>query len=202
MIDAAFGRRRRLNEPGSVLLTFDDGPDPNVTPGVLDRLKAFEARAVFFVVGSRIPNAPHLLQRIVDEGHLLGNHTFMHQLDRDPDPVTYYRDVQKCQQAIAELVGQEPRLFRAPMGRSSAGALFAPRLLNLRQVLWSADSQDWRLRSAEGAAAAAERLCAEVSAGDIVLMHDDNPWVLTVLDTLLPHLRARGFDLGRAVSTL
>lgn len=201
MVDSAFGRRRRLDEPGSVLLTFDDGPDPDVTPGVLDRLSAYEARAVFFVVGNRISKAPQLLRRILDEGHLLGNHTFTHRLDRDPDPVTYYCDVQRCQQAIEELVGQRPRLFRAPMGRSSAGALIAPRLLKLRQVLWSLDSEDWNLRSEEAAVACGKRLCGSVAGGDIVLLHDDNPNVLKVLDVLLPNLKTQELDLAHGIET-
>ena len=201
-LDFACGRQRNLKIPGAVLLTFDDGPDPEVTSAVLDRLRAFGARAIFFVVGSRLGKAPHLLARILKEGHLLGNHTFAHRLDRDPGPIAYYRDVQQCQRAIQELTGQQPRLFRAPMGRSSAGALLAPRLLNLKQVLWSADSADWRLRSREAALECAARLCTTVVPGDIVLLHDDNPWVVTVLDELLPHLRSQGVDLTNGVTAV
>jgi peptidoglycan-N-acetylglucosamine deacetylase len=196
VLDWTFCRKRRLKDPDAVLLSFDDGPDPDVTPKVLERLRAFEARALFFVVGSRIPKAPHLLKRIEDEGHVLGNHTFSHRLDRDPNPLTYYRDVQKCQHVVEELTGHRPHLFRAPMGRSSAGALLTPRLLRLTHVLWSADSNDWKLRSEDAALACAERLSTTVAPMDIVLLHDDNPWVVTVLDVLLPNLVLRGFDLA------
>ena len=62
----------------SVLLTFDDGPHPEVTPAVLDLLKQYDARAVFFVVGNRIPLAPWVLRQILDGGHQIGNHTYYH----------------------------------------------------------------------------------------------------------------------------
>lgn len=199
LLDWTFCRQRRLYERSEVLLTFDDGPHPDITPAVLDRLRAYGARAVFYVVGNRIPRAPHLLQRIIDEGHILGNHTYTHRLDRDSDLWSYYRDVQKCQRVIKAIVGEEPRYFRAPMGRSSVGALIVPRMLRLRHMLWSADSQDWRLRSDDAAAACGKRLCATVRGGDIVLFHDDNPCVIAVLDIFLPHLVSQGFDLSSAV---
>jgi peptidoglycan/xylan/chitin deacetylase (PgdA/CDA1 family) len=88
------------------------------------------------------------------------------------------------------------------MGRRSAGALLSPRLLGLKHILWSADSDDWKLRSKDAAIACGQRLCDTVQGGDIVLLHDDNPWTVTVLDLLLPSLVARGLDLRSAVEVL
>ena len=155
-----------------------------------------------FAVGSRINGSGALLKRIVDEGHLIGNHSYEHRLESDPWPIAYLRDVRRCQATLLELTGRRPSLFRAPMGRHSVGALVTPRLLGLRHVLWSADCDDWQLRDAQAARESGERLCGTVQPGDIVLLHDDNPWVVTVLDILLPALQSRGIDLHSAVERL
>ena len=201
-VDGVFGRRRRLRDSRSVLLTFDDGPHPKVTPAVLDRLRAFQARAVFFVVGNRIEKAPELLPQILEEGHRIGNHSFEHRLERDPKLISYLADVKRCQARLTELTGVTPDLFRAPMGRSSSGALLAPRLLGLNHILWSLDSRDWELRAEKEAVVCGEKLCSAVRGGDIVLLHDDNQWTIKVLDIFLPTLNNRGFDLRYGVDSL
>jgi peptidoglycan/xylan/chitin deacetylase (PgdA/CDA1 family) len=198
-----FAAARKVGREGGnrVLLTFDDGPHAEFTEGVLHRLSRYGARAVFFVVGDRIPAAPQVLPRILAGGHLLGNHTFSH-LAREPWPVAYAKDVVRCQRAVEALTGQRPRLFRPPLGRVSLTSLVVPRLLGLNCVYWSVDSDDWRLRSQADARACAERLKGLVGAGDILLLHDDHPYVLPVLDVLLPWLSSRGYDLGGAVRFL
>jgi peptidoglycan-N-acetylglucosamine deacetylase len=186
----------------AVLLTFDDGPRADVTPGVLDRLERYAARAVFFAVGKRIRHAPALLPQIVAAGHTLGNHTFSHVLDRPVGLRAYLQDIAKCQALVESLTGIAPRLFRPPQGRTTFASLAAPKLLGLRTVCWSVDLHDWRLRQAEDARALGIRLAGVVGPGDIVLLHDDNPCVLTVLDVLLPALAERGLDLHSGVSVL
>jgi peptidoglycan/xylan/chitin deacetylase (PgdA/CDA1 family) len=202
LLDVCFGRRRTVNLANAVLLTFDDGPNADITPSVLDRLRDFQTRAVFFVVGNRTDGSVEILKRILAEGHLIGNHTYTHPLGRDPGPISYVRDVRRNQELLEQLTARPPRLFRAPMGRNSPGALISPRLLGLQQVLWSVDSEDLRLRTTAEAAARAEQLKNEISGGDIVLMHDDNQCALTMLDVLLPHLKSRGLDLHSAVETV
>jgi peptidoglycan/xylan/chitin deacetylase (PgdA/CDA1 family) len=201
-LDVIFARRRRAPSTQAVLLTFDDGPHPTVTPAVLDRLAAHEARAIFFIVGSRIGKAPSMPAKVLAAGHRLGNHTHLHRLDRDPWFVPYVQDVRRCQDDIVAVTGSSPTLFRAPMGGRGLGAWVAPRVLGLRHVLWSVDSRDWTLRSAAAAAECGEALCSRVQGGDIVLFHDDNPWTPAVLDIVLPCLKARGLDLRTAVDGL
>ncbi len=198
----AFGVQRRLPEGNGLLLTFDDGPDPETTPAVLHLLAEFGAKAVFFIVGNRIPKAPHVLARILAEGHSIGNHTYLHPLDRVPPLAAYYRDVKQCQAVIESHTGRRPILFRPPMGRLTLGSLVAPRLAGLRTMLWSVDVDDWTLRNETDSVAAGRRLAASAAPGDIVLLHDDNPCVLTVLETALPQLRTRRLDLGQALSGL
>jgi peptidoglycan-N-acetylglucosamine deacetylase len=190
----------------SVLLTFDDGPHPETTPTVLRLLKQYDARAIFFVVGARIERAPHLLNRILEEGHLLGNHSYAHPVDGQPWFGAYLKDLAKCQEAVGKLTGTKPKLFRPPLGRFSFNSMVAPRLLGLMPVLWSIDARDWGLKSAVEARAAAERLAERLSErprrNDIVLMHDDHSYTGTILETILPLLSGQNCDLRSALDTI
>jgi peptidoglycan/xylan/chitin deacetylase (PgdA/CDA1 family) len=177
---APFSRTRGAG-PG-VALTFDDGPHPDHTPAVLDRLAAFGVRAAFFLVGNRISD-PALVARIADAGHTLGNHTFGH-------PVPDWRavrgpcvDVRRCQELVPGAT-----LFRPPQGRLTPGLWWAARRLELRCVGWSLDSGDWRCRTAADATRCAREVLERVRPGDIVLFHDDHRWIGPILDVVLPSL--------------
>ena len=116
VICVCFSVVRRIPKSDGILLTFDDGPDPNVTLAVLDLLRQYEAKAIFFICGRRIENAPEMLARIVAEGHVLGNHSFAHW--KRPDTPggwkEYANDLKKCDEAIAEYIPEPVKLFRAP----------------------------------------------------------------------------------------
>jgi peptidoglycan/xylan/chitin deacetylase (PgdA/CDA1 family) len=191
-----------------VLLTFDDGPHPHVTEAVLDRLDAYRARAVFFLIGQRVEQAPRLLRRIQERGHLLGNHTYLHAdsyiLSDRPRPGfrEYARDIRRCQAVIQEHTGSRPKLFRPPGGRLTPSTLLAPWYLGLKSVTWSLEVADWRFRSTAEARRGAEELARDVAPGDIVLLHDDNSCVLDVLDAILPVMESRRYDLFSAIDYL
>jgi peptidoglycan/xylan/chitin deacetylase (PgdA/CDA1 family) len=186
----------------SLLLTFDDGPHAEITPAVLDRLRAFGARGVFFVVGQRIEQAPALLRRIRDEGHLLGNHSY-HHIRHKPFQFRACRDdLLRCQSLIQENTGERPVLYRPPFGQLTAATLLTARWLGLRTVTWSVDSDDWRSRTPTSAELVVGELLDRIAPRDIVLLHDDHPGVLTILDRLLPVLKARHLDLERGVDWL
>lgn len=189
-----------------VLLTFDDGPHPQVTPAVLDRLDAYGAKAVFFVVGRRIKHAPDLVREIHRRGHVIGNHSYLHRLSdvlpSRPRPrlVTYYADARRCQAAVAQQTQMAPTLFRPPGGRVTWTTLAVPRVLGMRCVKWSQDVEDWRFSSSSDGRAGALELLRTIAAGDIVLLHDNNPIVLDLLDLLLPGLCERQYDLSQGVN--
>lgn len=193
---------RHLKTPGAVLLSFDDGPHLDVTPRVLERLAAHGARAVFFVVGRVFADAPGVLEQIAAAGHVLGNHSWQHDLNRNGRLLPYLRDLNRCQREIERVTRQRPRLFRPPLGRISLASFFAPRLAGLKPIYWSTELQDWQLTTDDEARRQATLWADSISPGDIVLLHDDNPCVLTILDVLLPRLVARGIDLHRGVDEL
>ncbi len=187
---------------GSVLLTFDDGPTPGVTEGVLDRLDAARARALFFVVGRKAAAAPELLAEIAGRGHLLGNHSWDHVVDRRLSPAALTGELRRCQDLVAEHAGHPPLFFRPPAGRIDAATLLAPRRLGLRTLLWSVDADDWRCRDEAEARAAAARIALVARSRDIVLLHDFASTAHALLDVLLPTLSRGGFDLAHGTTAL
>jgi peptidoglycan/xylan/chitin deacetylase (PgdA/CDA1 family) len=201
-------QRLRWSPQPTILLTFDDGPHPEVTPRVLDRLERHGARAVFFVIGRRARRAPHVLEQIRSAGHLIGNHSHLHRdgyvltTAAQTSWVGYYKDCGRCQSIVARTAGVSPRLFRPPGGRLTAATLVTPRLLGMRSVLWTREVADWAFRRSDEAEAGASRLLRTIAPQDIVLLHDDNRHVLELLDRILPALQDRGFDLASGVDLL
>ena len=92
----------------AVLLTFDDGPHPESTPVVLELLKQYNARAIFFVVGARIQRAPHLLKIILDEGHAIGNHSYSHPIEKQFWLAPYLRDLKRVRAPLENLLTRGP----------------------------------------------------------------------------------------------
>jgi peptidoglycan-N-acetylglucosamine deacetylase len=198
-------RRLRPSAGRSVLLTFDDGPHPDVTPAVLQRLSGYGARAVFFLIGRRIKRAPHVVDLIVRGGHRVGNHSHLHRANyiltgaHQPGVCKYYKDVRRCQEVIERCTGFRPDLFRPPGGRLTPSTVLVPKLLGLDCVTWSKEVKDWGFRAASQAREGGRKLADSVEAGDIVLLHDNNPFVLELLDQLLPALQDRQMNVGLGV---
>lgn len=190
---------RRLPEPcaGRVALTFDDGPDPDVTPRVLDLLDRHGARATFFCIGSRAAKHPGLLREIRRRGHTVGNHTMHHPHHFAACGFGAQRREVAAAQAVLGADALPPRLFRAPVGLRNP--LLDPVLhgLGLAHVSWSRRGYDTRCGDP---ATVLARLSHHLRAGDILLLHDGNcartpaglPVVLPVLEALLALLASRG----------
>ena len=196
------GMRQHLARQEAVLLTFDDGPEPTLTEQILARLRRYRARAVFFSVGYQVERAGHLLKAVRGDGHEIGNHSFAHPLDAPPTVSSAIDDLRRCQSVIEAQTGAPPRFFRPPFGAIRLRNVLAARALSLTTVLWSVDSHDWEIASARQADERGRLLARAVAPGDIVLLHEHNQHVLTVLDHLLPSLSARGIDVSRGVEFL
>ena len=181
-----------------VSVTFDDGPDPKVTPRVLDLLDRHQAKASFFCVGEKAAACPNIVKEIVRRGHNIENHSHRHSR-----AFAFYglfrlkREVQSAQTIIAGITGRAPRFFRAPMGLRSP--LLDPVLARcgLHYVSWTRRGLDAMHRDPERVL---RRLTGGLAAGDILLLHDigysrtgdSTPVVLAVLPELLDRIQAKG----------
>jgi peptidoglycan/xylan/chitin deacetylase (PgdA/CDA1 family) len=153
-----------------VALTFDDGPDPEVTPRVLDLLDEASAKATFFCVGARAKDHPNIVREISARGHAVENHAFGHSRAMGFWGVgRMARDIGDAQKVLADITGQAPKFFRAPFGIRTPLTEPALARLGLRCVAWSVRSLDTVDRRSERVAARVNRRLAP---GAIVLMHD------------------------------
>lgn len=159
---------------GCVALTFDDGPNPELTPRVLDLLDQHGARGTFFCIGARAAQHPALVREIVLRGHAVENHSQDHRHHFSLfGPARQMRDIAAAQQVLTELSGTAPRFFRAPAGLRNP--FLEPVLCRLGLHLAS-----WTRRGFDTTASGdAERVTARLLTGlaerDILLMHDGNP---------------------------
>jgi peptidoglycan-N-acetylglucosamine deacetylase len=151
-----------------VALTFDDGPDPDATPAVLDALGADGARAVFFLVGEQVEAHPELARQVADEGHVVALHCFRH-VEHDELGDGARADLERGAAAVAAATGVEPRLYRPPYGRFSERSYAAAGELGLTRVYWSAWGSDWEPIPPDRIAETAIR---DLDPGAILLLHD------------------------------
>jgi len=189
--DASAARRE-------VSVTIDDGPNPEVTPAVLDLLDAAGARATFFCIAARAQAHPQLCREIVRRGHSVQNHSHAHSHTFSLlGPRGFAREIARAQDALAQITGLRPRFFRAPAGLRNP--FLAPVLfdLQLELVSWTRRGFDTVRRDP---ADVLSRLTRDLRAGDILLLHDANmartaagrPLVLDVLPALLKRFADAG----------
>jgi peptidoglycan/xylan/chitin deacetylase (PgdA/CDA1 family) len=154
-----------------VALSFDDGPDPEVTPQVLDVLKRHGVRATFFVVGRALAAQPELGRRMAAEGHVLANHSWQHSfLQNFYMTGRHVQELTRCEEAIAAATGRRPLpLYRPPVGIKSGELGHALWKMGLTLVAWSVHSRD-TLDADPGRIA--QRVLKRIRGGDIVLLHD------------------------------
>lgn len=182
-----------------LLLTFDDGPDPVLTPQVLALLKQYGALAVFFVVAEQVEKYPNILDEILQQGHLVANHTYSHPHDRRLSLLQYRSELVRAQHVLQTHTGERVRLFRPPCGKFNLGTFLLAKSLRLQVVLWSNGGGEWSHRQEEDAESIARGLMETIRAGQIILLHDNNAKVPSVLTEILPSLCEQGYDLSGAV---
>ncbi len=150
-------------------LTFDDGPDPDFTPAVLDILGRHDARATFFVIGRNAAKHPDLIQRMLRDGHVVANHTQDHLWLNELDHEVVQNEVLGGMTTLGTVGAQGSSLFRPPRGWTSPTVVDVVKGVGLRSVFWS-DCIEARLR--HGVRPAAEALVGQAGPGSIILCHD------------------------------
>ncbi|WP_328911390.1 bifunctional polysaccharide deacetylase/glycosyltransferase family 2 protein [Streptomyces sp. NBC_00234] len=192
-----------------IVLTFDDGPDPVWTPRVLDALKKYDAHGVFFVTGTMASRYPELVQRMVDEGHEIGLHTFNHPDLSYQTPGRIDWELSQNQLVLAGAAGIRTSLFRPPY--SSFSDAMDNKSWPVTQYIGSrgyltvvnnTDSEDWKR---PGVPAIIERATPKGGQGAIILMHDsggDRSQTVAALGTFLPQMEQRGYEFTNLTAAL
>ena len=204
LLAARFGIKVRLRSPHGIALTFDDGPHPRGTPAVLEALARANARATFFLVGEQVERRPSLAAEIAAAGHEIAIHGYRHTLLLRRTPWELSEDLARAADAIGAATGVEPTCYRPPYGVFSTAGLVLVHRRGWSPLLWSRWGRDWTKHATP--AGIARRATRELSAGDVVLLHDADfyssagSWAKTAaaLPSILDAARATGEPLVSA----
>jgi peptidoglycan-N-acetylglucosamine deacetylase len=182
----------RVNVDGPyIAMTFDDGPSPETTPRLLDILKQRNIKATFFMIGQNAEHNPAIVQRILAEGHEIGNHSWTHpQLSKlSDDRVT--EEINKTQAAIKNACGYTPVILRPPYGAITARQKqWIEQQFGLSVIIWTVDPFDWKR---PGASVIEQRILAGARPGAIILSHDIHKQTVDAMPATLDALAAKGF---------
>ncbi|MCH8329991.1 MAG: polysaccharide deacetylase family protein [Bacteroidetes bacterium] len=180
-------------EGKELFLTFDDGPIPEITPWVLDQLKAYAARATFFCIGSNIEQNQDLFKQLIEQGHSVANHTFNHQSGLRTNAKSYRIEVEKCGKLM------DSDLFRPPYGVMKPKQ-YKDLIRDHRIVMWDVLCGDFD-RKLNGQQCAVN-VIENAEAGSVVVLHDSLlawPRLQTALPIILDHFSGKGFSFKSIV---
>jgi peptidoglycan/xylan/chitin deacetylase (PgdA/CDA1 family) len=206
-----FGRTIcRTNSARKLAITFDDGPNPAMTPQLLDLLERYDAQATFFVIGRYTRECAELVRETAQRGHLVANHTLTHPNLFWRTPAAICGEMRQTQDAIAAATGSETKWFRPPYGFRNPWVVKTAAQLGMRTVMWSMIPGDWTPQPAERLIGklrrvgehAQKNIALASAAGDILCLHDgghralnaDRTHTLKALAYWLPRWREAGLE--------
>jgi peptidoglycan/xylan/chitin deacetylase (PgdA/CDA1 family) len=204
----------RTSSARKLAITFDDGPNPAITPKLLDLLDRYHAKATFFLIGKFVRECPELVKETVARGHVVGNHTELHPNLFWLNPVKVQVELRLCHDAIRHAMGTTAKWFRPPFGMRNPWVIPAATELGYKTVMWTLIPGDWRAESAEWLIARMQPIgdhakkappvmgVAAAGKGDILCLHDgghrelnaDRTRTLAALEHWLPRWRDLGLE--------
>ena len=179
----------------SIVLTFDDGPDPRYTPHIMNTLKAHDVHAMFFVCGAQAVDNKDILRRMADEGHVVGNHTWSHPLLTGLTRSAIRSEMERTSKVIEDACGERPEWFRAPYGAWNRVAFQLGAELGMEPLAWTVDTLDW---TRPGSDVIERRVENGAAPGVVVLTHDaggDRSQSVQALRAYLPRLLDSGYRI-------
>ncbi len=180
-------------------LTFDDGPNDPHTLRLMEVLAKHDVSATFFLIGRYVKQRPDIARWLVQAGHVVGNHTLSHPNLIFASAQETIRQLQDCERALTDAVGEHSRLFRPPFGGRRPGTLKTVRELGLEPVMWNVTGWDWRGKPAEYVE---QRVNRQIRGGDVILLHDgshaafgaDRSQTVIAADRLIARYKAEGYE--------
>jgi peptidoglycan-N-acetylglucosamine deacetylase len=191
------------NRDHKVFLTFDDGPTPEITEWTLGQLKKYNAKATFFCIGNNIEKHPGIFQKVIQEGHAIGNHTFNHLKGWKTSTSDYIENIEKCSSSISnhseKKNSQQPstvnqQLFRPPYGKIKPSQSIRLRALGFKIIMWDIISYDFDKTISQEKCL--DNVLRNVQSGSIIVFHDSvkaQQNLKYALPKTLEHLKAKGF---------
>ncbi|MEE1085648.1 MAG: delta-lactam-biosynthetic de-N-acetylase [Schaedlerella sp.] len=182
-------------------LTFDAGYENGYTPAILDALKKHSVPATFFVVGSYIENNPDLIKRMVNEGHIVGNHTYSHpDMSAISSKEEFEKELTSVENIYQEITGETmQKMYRPPQGKYSEDNLQMAKDLGYTTFFWSLAYVDWQNDNQPSHEEAFDKLLSRVHPGSIILLHSTSSTNAEILDELLTKWEDMGYTFRSLV---
>ena len=176
-------------------LTFDAGYENDFTPGILDTLKKHEVPAAFFLVGTYIKTNPELCKRIVDEGHIIANHTMSHpDMSKIASKDAFAKELQLVEDQYKAIIGAEmPKFYRPPSGTYCETNLKHAQELGYKTIFWSTAYKDWENNNQPSRQEAFNKLMPRTHPGAIILLHNTSKTNAEILDELISKQKEMGY---------
>ncbi|MFR5874896.1 MAG: delta-lactam-biosynthetic de-N-acetylase [Eubacterium sp.] len=182
-----------LSDEKSICLTFDEGYENGFTPTILDTLKEKKVSAVFFVTYDFAKENPDLIKRMIDEGHIVGNHTYRHYTMDEQSQDVQREEVTYLHNYIKDNFNYTMSYFRFPKGEFSEQSLGVVRELGYKSVFWSYAYADWDPESQPNADEALQNICESTHPGEIMLLHAVSQTNADILAAVIDDVRQQGY---------
>lgn len=192
-----YGAEALREDKKNILLTFDQGYENGYTAQILDTLKEKKVKAVFFLLQDYAERNPELVQRMIDEGHIVGNHSVSHYSMPDLSVEECRQEIEGLQEYMKQNFGVTMKLFRPPMGEFSEQSLSVTKDCGLSTMLWSFAYADWDVNAQPDPAQAKEKLIGAAHEGAIYLLHSVSQTNAEVLGEVIDGIRDEGFEFEK-----
>jgi peptidoglycan/xylan/chitin deacetylase (PgdA/CDA1 family) len=183
-------------DPQQIALTFDDGPSFKFTPKVLDILKVENIKATFFITGHKVEQYPEIFERIVKEGHCIGNHTYNHSSINLLNNEKLNEEIKMTSDIVFKASGKRLVYFRPPHGLYFKSQRKLIEDEGYKFIMWSVNADDfyhipWGIPTSQ---AIEKRVLKGIKGGDIILAHDNSQQLVDALPVIIKELKSRGYD--------
>lgn len=191
-----YGCYAMLDSDKEIYLTFDQGYENGYTAPILDTLKEKNVKAVFFLTGDYAERNPELVRRMIDEGHIIGNHGMKHASLPSLSAEDAKNEIMSLHNFVKEKYGYEMTYFRPPCGEYSEQSMAVCNELGYKTLLWSFAYQDWDVNNQPDPAAAFDKVSNAAHGGGIYLLHSVSSTNAEILPRVIDSLREQGFELA------
>ena len=189
---------RHENGEMKIALTFDDGPHPILTPKILDILERYQVKATFFLVGNYMEKCPEIVKRMVEEGHIVGNHTYHHKdMATLIDKESFLKELTDLEKYYKNITGSEmPKFYRPPQGKYTEQQLTWAKEEGYKTCFWSLAYVDWDEKKQPTREEAMEKLKQRIHPGSIILLHSTSSTNAEILDDIIIEWKNMGYTFG------
>lgn len=194
IIDKYNGIAMGNTEKPYIYLTFDGGYEAGYTEKILEVLKQNEVKATFFITGHYLNTSPDLVKRMIDEGHIIGNHTVNHKSMPDIDNETIKKEVMDLHTAVYEKFGYEMKYIRPPKGEYSERTIDYTNSLGYKTVMWSFAYDDWDENKQGREEYGKKKILDNVHNGEVMLLHSTSKDNSNILDYCIKEIKNMGYE--------